>query len=91
MLHQLDFPLVAPSANPFTRISPTKAEHVAQYFENEIDLVLEGGTCRAGIESTIVGFESNNVIVYRLGALSLEAIEKVVGPVTIINKNNKNI
>ena len=90
LLHQLDFPLVAPSANPFTRISPTKAEHVAQYFENEIDLVLEGGTCRAGIESTIVGFESNKVIVYRLGALSLEAIEKVVGPVTIINKNNKN-
>ncbi|EAZ94443.1 translation factor, SUA5-family protein [Flavobacteria bacterium BAL38] len=90
LLHQLDFPLVAPSANPFTRISPTKAEHVAQYFENEIDMVLDGGTCTAGVESTIVGFESNKVIVYRLGALSLEAIEKVVGPVTIINKNKKN-
>jgi L-threonylcarbamoyladenylate synthase len=90
LLHQLDFPLVAPSANPFTRISPTKAEHVAQYFENKIDMVLDGGTCTAGVESTIVGFESNKVIVYRLGALSLEAIEKVVGPVTIINKNKKN-
>lgn len=90
LLHQLDFPLVAPSANPFTRISPTMAEHVAQYFENEIDMVLDGGTCTAGVESTIVGFESNKVIVYRLGALSLEAIEKVVGPVTIINKNKKN-
>jgi len=90
LLYQLDFPLVAPSANPFTRISPTKAEHVAQYFENEIDMVLDGGTCMAGVESTIVGFESNKVIVYRLGALSLEAIEKVVGPVTIINKNKKN-
>lgn len=90
LLNKLDFPLVAPSANPFTRISPTNANHVANYFKNEIEMVLEGGVCTAGIESTIVGFNDNKVIVYRLGALSLEAIEKVVGLVTVINKSKKN-
>ena len=90
VLDKLDFPLVAPSANPFTRISPTKPEHVASYFKNEIELVLDGGTCSSGVESTIVGFEANKVIVYRFGALSLEAIEKVVGPISVINKSKES-
>lgn len=89
LLNQLDFPLVAPSANPFTRISPTKAEHVARYFENQIDMVLDGGQCSAGIESTIIGFENNKVIVYRLGALPIEEIEAITGKVILLNKKDK--
>jgi L-threonylcarbamoyladenylate synthase len=89
LLHQLDFPLVAPSANPFTSISPTSAEHVENYFGNQINMVLEGGECSAGIESTIIGFENNRVVVYRLGALALEEIEKVSGSVTLLNKKDK--
>lgn len=89
LLHQLDFPLVAPSANPFTSISPTSAEHVENYFGNQINMVLEGGECSAGIESTIIGFENNRVVVYRLGALVLEEIEKVSGSVTLLNKKEK--
>lgn len=89
LLRQLNYPLVAPSANPFTRISPTKATHVAHYFKNKIDMVLDGGNCSAGIESTIIGFDEEAVLVYRLGALSLEAIEKVVGTVTLLNKSKK--
>lgn len=86
LLKQLPFPLAAPSANPFGSISPTKAEHVATYFENAIEQVLDGGSCENGIESTIIGFENDEPVIYRLGALALEDIEKVVGPVTLKNK-----
>ncbi|MDP5076825.1 MAG: L-threonylcarbamoyladenylate synthase, partial [Nonlabens sp.] len=86
LLRQLDFPLAAPSANPFGSISPTKAIHVNDYFENDIAMVLEGGSCANGIESTIVGFENGEPIVYRLGSISLEELEAVVGPVSVMNK-----
>ena len=89
LLSHLDFPLVAPSANPFTSISPTSAEHVENYFGNQINMVLDGGKCTAGIESTIIGFENNSVMVYRLGALALEEIEKVSGSVVLLNKEDK--
>jgi len=89
LLKHLDFPLVAPSANPFTSISPTSAEHVENYFGNQINMVLDGGECSAGIESTIIGFYNNRVVVYRLGALALEEIEKVSGNVTLLNKKKK--
>ena len=78
LLKQLDFPLAAPSANPFNRISPTSAEHVESYFKNDIKMVLDGGTCTSGIESTIIGFENDEPIIYRLGALALEEIETVI-------------
>ena len=89
LLKTLDFPLAAPSANPFGSISPTKPEHVARYFKNDIDQVLDGGVCSNGIESTIIGFENDEPIIYRLGALAIEDIEAVVGKVTI--KNSKEI
>lgn len=88
LLNQLDFPLVAPSANPFMRISPTKAAHVNSYFKNKIDLVLDGGNCSEGIESTIIGFQNNKVILYRLGALPVEDIEKITK--TVIQNTKKN-
>ncbi len=86
LLKQLNFPLAAPSANPFNRISPTKAEHVASYFEGEIQMVLDGGSCKNGIESTIVGFEGDEPVIYRLGSIALETIEEVVGKVKVKNK-----
>ncbi|MDC1222147.1 L-threonylcarbamoyladenylate synthase, partial [Salibacteraceae bacterium] len=90
LLRRLDFPIAAPSANPFGRISPTKAEHVAEYFDDRLKMVLDGGDCQKGIESTIVGFENDRPILYRLGSISVEEIEAVVGPVSVINKENSN-
>ncbi len=78
LLKQLPFPLAAPSANPFGSISPTKPEHVERYFKNDIEQVLDGGACKSGIESTIIGFENDEPIIYRLGALAIEDIEAVV-------------
>lgn len=79
LLDALDFPLAAPSANPFGSISPTTAQHVADYFSTELELVLDGGNCENGIESTIVGFDNEKVIVYRLGAIAIEEIEALIG------------
>ena len=90
LLQQLPFPLAAPSANPFNSISPTKPEHVAHYFENEIQLILDVVPCKKGIESTIIGFENDEPVLYRLGALSIEDIEKVIGKVTIKNNKEEN-
>ncbi len=87
LLQQLDFPLAAPSANPFSSISPTTAQHVNAYFEGKIKMVLDGGPCQKGIESTIIGFNNDDPIIYRLGSTPIEAIEAIVGPIEI--KNNK--
>ncbi|WP_115462681.1 L-threonylcarbamoyladenylate synthase [Winogradskyella aurantiaca] len=86
LLKTLDFPLAAPSANPFGNISPTRPEHVEKYFSKKIKMVLDGGACKEGIESTIVGFNGEDPIVYRLGTLSIEEIEAIIGPVSILNK-----
>ena len=85
LLKRLDFPLAAPSANPFGSISPTKPEHVIKYFGNNLKMVLNGGVCEKGIESTIVGFKNDEPLLYRLGSISIEDIESVVGKIKLNN------
>lgn len=79
LLEQLDFPLVAPSANPYTRISPTNSKMVYDYFGEALPVILEGDICSKGIESTIVGFHDNIPVIYRQGAISVDAIEFIAG------------
>jgi L-threonylcarbamoyladenylate synthase len=79
LLNQLDFPLAAPSANPFGYVSPTTAEHVQDQLGDRIPFILDGGPCRVGLESTIVGFEDGVTTIYRVGGLSVESIEAVIG------------
>ena len=88
LLSKLPFPLVAPSANPFGFTSPTSAKHVIEYFADKIDLILDGGVSLKGIESTIIGFENDNAVLYRHGSIPIEEIEKITGKVEIKNKNN---
>lgn len=83
LLENLSFPLAAPSANPFGYISPTTAAHVDLQLGNQVDYILDGGACEVGIESTIVGFEEEQAVIYRLGGLTQEMIEKVVGSVKL--------
>lgn len=80
LLETLDFPLAAPSANPFGYVSPTTAAHVQAQLGHAIAYILEGGPCQVGIESTIVGFE-NGVTIHRPGGVTREEIERVLGPV----------
>jgi L-threonylcarbamoyladenylate synthase len=83
LLNELDFPLAAPSANPFGYVSPTEAKHVNDQLGTKVDYILDGGSCAVGLESTIVGIEDNVVCIYRLGGLALETIETLVGPVEL--------
>lgn len=83
LLQLIDFPLAAPSANPFGYISPTSPEHVNKQLGNKVDYIVDGGKCDVGIESTIVGVEEGEICVYRLGGLEMEEIEKVVGKVNL--------
>lgn len=77
LLKQLDFPLAAPSANPFGYISPTTPQHVFDQLQSKIPMILDGGSCEVGVESTIIGFEGELPLVYRLGGLTLEDIRNV--------------
>ena len=90
LLASLDFPLVAPSANPFGYVSPTSARHVEKQLGNEIDYILDGGDCHVGIESTILGFEKEESIIYRLGGLEKEEVESLIGSVTIKPHSSSN-
>jgi len=81
LLKQLSFPLAAPSANPFGYISPTTAQHVYDQLNGKIPYVLNGGATHVGVESTIVGFEDGQAIVYRVGGLAVEDIESITGTV----------
>ena len=90
LLSSLDFPLAAPSANPFGYISPTTAQHVNDQLGNKIKYILDGGACKIGLESTIVGFENNEVVLYRRGSVSEEEIMNLVGPVKTRLVSNSN-
>ncbi|MBS1622858.1 MAG: threonylcarbamoyl-AMP synthase [Bacteroidetes bacterium] len=90
LLRSLDFPLAAPSANPFGYISPTTAAHVYAQMHDRIPYILDGGECRVGIESTIVGMEGDTVVVYRLGGLALEEIQSLVGAVQVATSSSSD-
>ena len=83
LLEQITFPLAAPSANPFGYVSPTSAQHVQDQLGEKISYILDGGRCRIGIESTIVGWEDQQPVIYRLGGVSPEQIESVIGKVNV--------
>lgn len=90
LLSQIDFPLAAPSANPFGYISPTEASHVNAQLGDKIPYILDGGSCGVGIESTIIGFVNGFPTVFRLGGLSVDEIEKVVGKVRVMKHSSSN-
>ena len=72
-------PLVAPSANLSGQLSPTAAKHVERSFGDDVRMILDGGPCRVGLESTVVGCFDNAVWLLRPGGIENEAIEDLVG------------
>ena len=71
--------IAAPSANRFGRVSPTTSAHVRQEFGDSIDLILDGGDCQVGLESTIVDLSGGSPAVLRPGFVTAEQIESVLG------------
>ena len=76
-------PIAAPSANPFTELSPTTAEHVRQSLGDAVDLVLDGGPAIVGIESTVLSLAGSEAVLLRPGVIPLPEIESLIGPVRI--------
>ena len=72
-------PIAAPSANLFGRPSPTKAEHVIRDLDGRIDCLIDGGSTEIGVESTVVAFSGDRVLVLRPGGVSMEELVSVLG------------
>ena len=80
LLEAAERPVAAPSANASGRISPTTAAHVAQSLGGRISLILDGGSCRVGLESTVVDLCGDAPALLRPGGLPAEAVEAAIGP-----------
>ena len=72
-------PIAAPSANKSGMLSPTEARHIAEAFGDEVALVLDGGTCTVGLESTVLDLSTETPTLLRAGGLALEDVERVLG------------
>ena len=90
LLKMLKKPLAAPSANISSKLSPTSAEDVVEEFKNKIKLVLDGGECKIGLESTILDLTHKPTIL-RPGSITLKQIKKVLKKKIIFNKRVSKI
>jgi L-threonylcarbamoyladenylate synthase len=72
--------IAAPSANRFGRVSPTTAEHVRTEFGDNVAMILDGGACEVGLESTIVDFSGKQPVILRPGAITNQQVEEICGP-----------
>ncbi|KMQ50511.1 TsaC protein [Chitinispirillum alkaliphilum] len=83
LIREAGVPLAAPSANPFGAISPTLASHVKEQLGEDIDMILDGGPCSVGIESTVISFLESEPVLLRAGGAELEEIQKLIGKVKV--------
>jgi L-threonylcarbamoyladenylate synthase len=82
-IYEARTPIAAPSANPFGYLSPTTAEHVQEQLGDRIEIILDGGRCPVGVESTIIALDEEEPFLLRPGGTPLEEIERVIGQVKI--------
>lgn len=87
LLNKVGCPIAAPSANPSGRLSPTTAAHVASLLSDTVDLILDGGPCQVGLESTVVSLSSSHATLLRPGGITTEAITDLIGPLIAVDKN----
>lgn len=81
-------PIAAPSANTFGRTSPTCAGHVREQLGAYCDVIIDGGSCRVGVESTVLSLVTTPPIILRPGGISQEEIEDTVGPVSMYQRSS---
>ncbi|HEV2441974.1 MAG TPA: L-threonylcarbamoyladenylate synthase [Steroidobacteraceae bacterium] len=75
--------IAAPSANRYGRLSPTRAEHVREELGEQVKVILDGGECQIGLESTIIAFQGESVRLLRPGAITAAQIRQVIGELLI--------
>jgi len=83
LIQRFDGPVAAPSANRSTRVSPTTAQHVREELGGKVDVILDGGPCAVGIESTVLDLTTKRPTILRPGGISRAQIEKVIGPIEV--------
>lgn len=83
-------PVAAPSANRFGCLSPTRAEHVDNQLGSSVDLILDGGPCTIGIESTIVKISDSGLYLLRPGGIAIEEIEECAGEKMFLQESGEN-
>lgn len=81
LIRAADRPVAAPSANRSGAVSPTRAEHVAESLGERVDLVIDGGPCPIGVESTVLDLTTEPPTLLRPGGATREAIERIAGPI----------
>ena len=82
--------IAAPSANRYGKLSPTRAEHVREELGEVVKVILDGGECQIGLESTIVSFEGENVRLLRPGGVTAAQIRQVVGELLLIGPDQES-
>ncbi|QDT94382.1 Threonylcarbamoyl-AMP synthase [Gimesia algae] len=83
LLELTQLPIAAPSANKFGRLSPTRAVDVAEQLGDEIKLILDGGPCTVGVESTVIQCTGEDPVLLRPGGISLEEIQACIGEIRL--------
>jgi L-threonylcarbamoyladenylate synthase len=83
LIREADCAIAAPSANPFGYVSPTDARHVAEQLGDSIELILDGGPCSIGLESTILSLTNKAPCILRAGGTPIEELESVIGKVDV--------
>ena len=84
-------PIVAPSANKYQSISPTTAQHVADGLGDKVDMILDGGACKVGVESTIIDLTGKQIVMLRAGGTAKEDIEDFLGEKVILSEGNPTL
>jgi L-threonylcarbamoyladenylate synthase len=79
LIKKLGHPVAAPSANPFGYLSPVTAQHVDEQLGRKVEMILDGGACRVGVESTIIDVSGHQPKYLRPGGISVKEIERVLG------------
>jgi L-threonylcarbamoyladenylate synthase len=86
LIREAGVPIAAPSANPFTELSPTTAKHVRDALGDRVALVLDGGPSQVGIESTVISLAGSDAVLLRPGMISQAQIEEVIGPLQVLTQ-----
>ncbi|MBR6355987.1 MAG: threonylcarbamoyl-AMP synthase [Alphaproteobacteria bacterium] len=79
LIRKSGVPIVAPSANKYQSVSPTTAQHVAEGLGDKVDMILDGGACKVGVESTIIDLTGKKIVMLRAGGTAKEDIEAFLG------------
>ncbi|HKK82642.1 MAG TPA: L-threonylcarbamoyladenylate synthase [Atribacterota bacterium] len=87
LIREAQKPIVAPSANLFTHVSPTNAQHVIDDLKGKVDIIIDSGESTVGVESTVVDVTELPLKILRLGGTTVESIRKITAKIIIANDN----